>query len=400
MGKNRALHDLIVARLQESHPLIQVVVGPRQVGKTTAVQAALRGRGIYETADSPLPLPASVIADWWARAAAQADRILAIDEIQKIPGWSEVLKRLWDTTTPPLKVIVTGSSALLVERGLHESLAGRFELLRAEHWNFTEAQSIFGLTLAHFVEFGCYPGSLRFLCGDDTLEPFAPPAVERWSAYVRDAIVEPAIGRDLLQLRPVEQPALLRQLFGVAVSLPAQVVTLHKLHGALQGRGTLPTIKTYLQLLQAAFLVTGVEKYSPRPFRARQSSPKLIVPDNALLRAFERPVTAPLSPARFGHYFENAVGARFVEAGWDTFYWSERDKEIDFVVLGPNGEKWAVEVKTTDVEERGLKALHGFCRLYPEFEPCLVSLSGPGMAGIRNLVPEDFLSLTRKTGTN
>jgi predicted AAA+ superfamily ATPase len=223
MRKNRSLHDLIVARFQESHPLIQVVVGPRQVGKTTAVQSALRGRGIYETADSPLPLPASVIAEWWARAAAQPDRILAIDEIQKIPGWSEVLKRLWDTTTPPLKVIVTGSSALLVE---------------------------------------------------------------------------------------------------------------------------------------------------------------------------------PLSPARFGHYFENAVGARFIEAGWDTFYWSERDKEIDFVVLGPNGEKRAVEVKTTDVEERGLKTLHSFCRLYPEFEPCLVSLSWPGIAGIRNLVPEDLLSLTRTIGTS
>jgi predicted AAA+ superfamily ATPase len=394
--KNRTLSGLIATRLQEPHPLIQVVVGPRQVGKTTAVQAALQGRGVYETADSPLPPPASVIAEWWARALAQADRILAIDEIQKIPGWSEVLKRLWDTTTPPLKVIVTGSSALLVEHGLHESLAGRFELLRAEHWHWAEAQAIFGVTLAQFVEFGCYPGSLRFLCGDDAPEPFAPPAIERWSAYVRDAIVEPAIGRDLLQLRPVEQPALLRQLFGVAVSLPAQVVTLHKLHGALQGRGTLPTLKTYLQLLQAAFLITGIEKYSSRPFRARQSSPKLIVHDNALLRAFERPVTAPLSPARFGHYFENAVGARFIEAGWDTFYWSERDKEVDFVVLGPLGEKWAVEVKTADVEERELKPLHSFCRLYSEFEPCLVSLSGQRIAGVRSLAAEDLLSLTRQ----
>jgi uncharacterized protein len=400
MEKNRTLSDLITARLQESHPLIQVIVGPRQVGKTTAVQAALRGRGVYETADSPSPLPASVITEWWKHAAAHADRILAIDEIQKIPGWSEILKKLWDTTTPPLKVIVTGSSALLVEQGLRESLAGRFELIRAEHWNVSEAQYVFGLALKQFVEFGCYPGSLRFLCGEDTREPFAPPAIERWSAYIRDAIVEPAIGRDLLQLRPVEQPALLRQLFGVAISLPAQVVTMPKLHGALQGQGTLPTLKTYLHLLQDAFLVTGVEKYSASPFRARQSSPKLIVHDNALIRAFERPVTAPLSPARFGHYFENAIGARFIEAGWDTFYWNDREKEVDFIVLGPNGEKWAVEVKTATVEEWELKSLHAFCRLYPEFEPCLVSLPGQHLASIKNLTPENLLALTRIAQTH
>lgn len=395
MKKNRTLYDLIAARIQESHPLMQVIVGPRQVGKTTAVRAALHGRGVYETADSPTPLPARVIAEWWEHAAAHVDRMLAIDEIQKIPGWSEVLKRLWDTTTPPLKVLITGSSALLVEQGLRESLAGRFELIRAEHWNVSEARHVFGLTVPQFIEFGCYPGSLRFLCGEDTQEPFAPTAIERWSAYIRDAIVEPAIGRDLLQLRPVEQPALLRQLFGVAMSLPAQIVTLPKLHGALQGQGTLPTLKTYLHLLQSAFLVTGVEKYSPSPFRARQSSPKLIVHDNALIRAFERPVTAPLSPARVGHYFENAVGARFLEAGWDTFYWSDREKEVDFVVLGPNGEKWAVEVKTAHVEERELKSLHAFCHRYPEFEPCLVSLAGQQMADVRNLTPDNLLSFTR-----
>lgn len=383
----RNIERILAARIAEEAPLIQVLIGPRQVGKTTAICGVLAGRGIYESADSPVPLAASTVEQWWARALASPDRTLAIDEIQKVPGWAEVLKQLWDTRRDSgLKVIVSGSAALLVERGLHESLAGRFELIRAEHWGFAEAAESFGITLPQFVEFGAYPGAARFLA--DT---------QRWAAYIRDAIVEPVLGRDLLQLHPVQHPALLRQVFGVAVSLPSQIVSLQKIQGELQNAaGSLPTISQYLHLLADAFAVTAVRKYNPHQHATRASIPKLITHDNGLMRAFERPVTSPISPVRLGHYLENCVGARFIEAGWETWYWKDRDLEVDFVVLGPNGENWAVEVKTSLVTPRDLASLRAFCSRYPTFQPCLLRLvPGEPFPGIRELDPATILSLHR-----
>lgn len=393
----RQLYSLLEGRLTEPSPLIQVVAGPRQVGKTTAIQQVLQGRGIYRSADSPTPLPAAVIAGWWDEAIGNPAAILAIDEVQKITGWSEELKRLWDSMPGRLKVIVTGSSALLVEKGLSEALTGRFELIRVEHWNFDEANRIFNMSLRDYVEFGCYPGAQRFLehKADESEENSFERSVERWASYVRDSIVEPALGRDLLLLSNVEQPALLRQVFGVASSMPGEIVSLQKLQGQLQGRGSLPTIQNYLRLLGSCFLVTALEKYSLRLLRTRSSTPKLIVHDNALVRAFERPPAAPLTPERFGRYFENCIGARFIESGWDTFYWKDRDVEVDFIVRGPKGERWAVEVKSSDVKEKDLNGLRVFCSKFPDFEPCLVSFTEQEFAGIRAINPVDILRLHR-----
>ncbi len=383
MGKNRLLVQIIQARLAEKQPHLQVVVGPRQVGKTTALQAALGTRGVYHSADYPTPLPAEVIAEWWTEAEHSPERILAIDEVQKITNWAPALKAAWDRGAD-IKVVVAGSSALLVEKGLTETLAGRFELIRAEHWNYQEAQSVFGQSVAEFIEFGCYPGAVPLLAD-----------ISRWGAYVRDAIVEPALGRDLLQLHPVASPALLRQVFGAAVALPAQVLSLPKLQGNLQERGSLPTLQHYLRLLAHAFLVTGVEKYSASLFRSRKSSPKLIMHDNALLRAFERPITAPLKAERLGRYFENAIGARFLEAGWETFYWRHRHHEVDFVVIGPLNQRYAVEVKTAPTDLKGLSGVFEFCKIHPDFEPRLVSLHDQKIPGVETLAVADVLGLDR-----
>lgn len=382
--KKRTFTDLLARRLGASRCLPQVLVGPRQVGKTTAVRTVMHGKGIYESADSPTPLPVSIIEDWWARALVSDTKTLAIDEVQKIPGWSEIIKRLWDRQPFALKVVLTGSSALLLEKGLTETLAGRFELIRATHWSLAEASEVFGLNMRQFVEFGCYPGSMPFL-----------ENVERWGAYIRDSIVEPAIGRDVLALHPVENPALLRQVFGAAVALPAQVVSLQKLQGHLQHRGSLPTLQTYLHLLGQAFLVSAVEKFSKSALRTRKSAPKVVVHDNALLRAFERPIKQELPTSRFGRYFENIVGARLIEAGWDVFYWKDRDLEVDYVAMGPQGERWAIEVKSGPIQMSELAGLRRFSHLHPEFEAKVVSLSKQELLGVKLIDAEEILSLSR-----
>lgn len=385
--RNRYLVDLLVSRIEEKSPLIQVMVGPRQVGKTTALKTALGKNGVYRSADYPTPLSYEVLFEWWDEAKKDPSRLLAIDEVQKIPQWSEIIKKRWDEN-PDLKLIVTGSSSLLVEKGLKETLAGRFELIRAEHWNYNEAKQSFGLSLEEYVEYGCYPGTIRFL-----------KDLPRWGDYVRDAIIEPALGRDLLQLHPVENPALLRQVFGAAVSLPAQIVSLQKIQGNLQGKGSIPTLSHYLRLLSDAFLVTAIQKYSPSSHRSKKSIPKLIIHDNALPRAFERPIHKELSPERLGRYFENAVGSRFIEAGWETYYWKHRNHEVDYVVVGPENQHWAVEVKSTKVTQKELKGLFEFQRQYPIFEPCLVSYTSQEIEGVRTLDPEMILSLSRVKGS-
>ncbi len=381
--KNRKLVQLLRRRLAEKEPLIQVLVGPRQIGKTTMLKAILGAGDQYYSADESIPITSDALSIWWKQAQKKTSGILAIDEIQKIPDWSHVVKSLWDKG-PKLKVVLTGSSALLMEKGLKESLAGRFELIRAEHWNYSEAKSIFGLNLKKYIEFGCYPGAYRFLTDSN-----------RWANYIQDSIVEPVLGKDLLQLHPVENPALLRQVFGLAIRLPAQIISLQKLQGQLQKRGSIPTLQHYLNLLSQSFLVSSLEKYTPSVIRRKKSSPKLIVHDNGLMRAFERPVEANLSSERFGRYFENSIGARFIEAGWNVFYWKERSLEVDFIVIGPNDEHWALEVKSNQCHRKDIRGVEIFCKRYPEFEPQLISLVGQKFNDISSLKPDDILSLCR-----
>lgn len=374
------------ARLAETSPLIQVLVGPRQVGKTTTIRQSLKPNDLYKTADSPTPLSASVLEDWWNEAKQCRAEVLAIDEVQKVPGWSEVVKKLWDQEPEGrrLRLVLSGSAALSIEKNLKESLAGRFELIRAEHWNYAEAKSVFGITLEQYIGFGCYPGSARFL--SDT---------SRWAAYIRDSIVEPAIGRDIMQLHPVEKPALFRQLFALAVGLPAQVVSLHKLQGNLQEKGAVATLQHYLRLLSEGFLVSGVQKYSPAVVQEKKSSPKLIIHDNGLIRAWERPPEQELSTERFGRYFENQVIARFIESGWGVYYWRERDIEVDVVLVGPSGELWAVEIKSNRIAKKELRGLNIFCSRYKQFEPCIISLKDEEVQGYKTLPVERVLSLSR-----
>jgi len=382
--KYRNLIKILEARINEEKPLIQVVIGPRQVGKTTALQALLASQGLYKSADSPIPIASGEIEHWWQEAQALATPLLAIDEIQKVSNWPEAIKWLWDKSDN-IKLILTGSSSLLVEKGLKESLAGRFELIRAEHWNFQEARDVFDFDVDQFINYGCYPGSVILL-----------QDLQRWSQFIQDAIVEPVIGRDLLQLHPVDNPALLRQVFGLAAAHPAQIISLQKLQGQLQNKGAVSTIQNYLDLLGHAFIVTPLQKYSPHAIRVRKSSPKLIVHDNALVRAFERPASTTLSPERKGRYFENAVMARFIESGWETYYWKHRDLEVDAVVITPDNEHLAIEIKSSPTSASELKGLSAFCRQYPNFKPCLVSLSNQSIEGVTTLDVEDTLSLCRE----
>lgn len=366
----RTCRALLTARLREPAPSrIQLLSGPRQVGKTTLLLELARtegARAVYATADGP----EAALPGWWERLWARVEEVargsgravVLLDELHVHPGWARLLKGEWDRARRlrlPVHVIATGSSALHLGRGSRETLAGRFESLVLAHWSARSLAESFGLSAdeaaALLVTHGAYPGAMAFR--DD---------LPRWQAYVRDAIVGPALGRDLLALHPVRRPALLRQVFAVAAGAPAAIVSLQKLQGQLQDAGALATLAHYLDLLEDAFLVAALEKWSPRAHRRRAAPPKLVTLSNALLAVLD-PSGAPnpaTEAARFGAWVENACLAHAWNTGQQVRYWREEPLEVDAVLDGEWG-RWAVEVKTGPVTATDLAGLLEFTRRHP-----------------------------------
>lgn len=342
----------LARRLAEPRRFIHVVAGPRQAGKTTLVQQVtdrLDAPVRYASADEPTLRGPDWIAQQWEAArlaAAEAEvtgAVLVLDEIQKIPGWSEAVKRLWDEDTRArrgLRVVLLGSAPLLVAGGLTESLGGRFETLHVPHWSFAEMQAAFGWSLPEYLFYGGYPGAAP-LVGE--------PA--RWARYVADSLIETSIARDVLLLSRVDKPALLRRLFELACRYSGQVLSYTKMLGQLQDAGNTTTLAHYLDLLAGAGMVCGLQKYAGDAARARASSPKLQVLNTALMSVASG---LSLEEARadgefWGRLVESAVGAHLANAaaagGCALYYWRERNHEVDFVVRAGR-RLTAIEVKS------------------------------------------------------
>jgi hypothetical protein len=291
---------------------------------------------VLVSADEPSLRDATWLGTQWERARAAARKagrpgaVLAIDEVQKVPHWSEVVKRLWGEDTRdrlPLRVVLLGSAPLLVQRGLSESLAGRFEILHLPHWSLAEMGAAFGFSLDQFLYFGGYPGAAP-LAGD----------LQRWRRYLLDLLVETTIARDVLLLTRVDKPALLRRLFELGCRYSGQVLSYTKMLGQLHDAGNTTTLAHYLDLLAGAGMLTGLSKYSGKIVRSRGSSPKLQVFNTALLTAQSglTPVEARADTEFWGRLTESAVGAHLANAAacglCDLFYWREGNREVDFVL--------------------------------------------------------------------
>ena len=366
----RKLVEQLKKRLTEKRLFMQVVTGPRQTGKTTAVLQALESLRIphhFISADDPVIVSPEWLRNEWEKARlkyVQTGReiILAIDEVQKIPAWSSMVKLLWDEDTrkkTPIKVILSGSSSLLIQKGLNESMAGRFEVLFCPHWNFNECKTAFKYTLDDFLFYGGYPGAAA-LKNDS----------ERWARYMGSSIVEPVISGDILQMEDVRKPALLRSLFTLGASYSAQELSYTKILGQMHDAGNTVTLAHYLELLDNANILCGLTKYSENKIRSRQSSPRFMVYDTSLLvwaAGAARKRFLEMPDAR-GHLVESAVGASLLargkEEGFSVYWWRERDKEVDFVIEKGSSALTAIEVKSGNVKNLGGSL--EFIKLYPK----------------------------------
>lgn len=382
-------------RILEPRKFMQVLAGPRQVGKSTLVGQVLAQVSIpysIEVADAVDPKDGDWIHRVWEAARTtmmlrkMEEYLLVIDEVQKIENWSEVVKREWDADSRNhvnLKVVLLGSSRLLLKKGLTESLAGRFEMIRMPHWSLQEMRDAFDVTLDEYIYFGGYPGPAHMIHDE-----------RRWRKYIKDSLVAPAIEKDVIMTSNIYKPALMKQLFELGCSYSAEILSLTKLMGQLQDVGNVTTLASYLEILDQCALLTGLQKYANDDARKRGSIPKYQVYNNALLTAYKgRGFVADRTDTKvWGHWVESAVGAHLLsmadELDYKVYYWrepsrnkDEKDNEVDFIAVR-DGEVTAIEVKSG---RRGMNS--GLPAFVEAFAPKRSFVVGTGGVSL-----EDFLS--------
>ena len=330
----RAQYNILRERIYEPRKFIQILAGPRQVGKSTLVGQVLNDVTIpytFENADGIDPKDTDWIRRIWesVRVTMQLhhdkEYLLVIDEVQKIDNWSEAVKAEWDRDSREgrkLKVVLLGSSRLLIKKGMTESLAGRFELIRITHWSYAEMRDAFGYTLDQYIYFGGYPGPAMMI-GDE----------KRWKKYVRDSLIAPSIEKDVIMTSNIYKPILMKRTFELGCGYSGELLSLTKMVGQLQDAGNVTTIADYIDLLSQCALLCGLQKYANDDSRKYNSIPKFQVFNNALLTT----------------WVESAVGAYLVsmaeELEYKVYYWRERNDEVDFIVVSDDV-TLAIEVKS------------------------------------------------------
>jgi predicted AAA+ superfamily ATPase len=365
MKIDRDFQGLLEKRLREKLNNIQVLIGPRQVGKTTGVKRVLEGYSgpkHFASADSPAPHNAEWLSAQWNIARRLGDNaVLVIDEIQKVTNWAEATKALFDEhrEEKTLKVVFLGSASLSIQTGLISALAGRFELIKVPHWSFEECQRAFGWHLDTFLNYGGYPAAAEFV--NDFF---------RWQSFVRDSIVEPVIGRDISGLVRINNPSLFRQAFRLAMNYPAQVVSYQKFLGQLQERGNASTVKHYLELFESAFLIKRLEKFSGSQRISISSSPKIVPLAPALINSFASEKSQLDQPEWRGRTFESYVISQLLKLSGEFFYWADNKHEVDLVRrIGQR--VIAYEIKSGTSQR--IKSLHAFRKKFPDAESEIIT---------------------------
>ena len=389
MEYKRAQFSEILSRIDEPRGKIQVIIGPRQVGKSTLIGQVLEECRIpYDSysADDDINATSQWIVEKWEVqrmkmvSKNEAKRLLVIDEVQKIKQWSEVVKAEWDKDTREkrnLIVVLLGSSRMLLEKGLKESLAGRFELIRLTHWTYPEMRDCFGWNVQQYIYYGGYPGAAQYIHNE-----------QRWRNYVKDSLIEPSISKDVLLDTKITKPQLLRQLFELGCSYSGEIISLTKIAAQLQDAGNVTTLAGYLHLLDECELLGGLQKYAEDEARKYNSIPKFQVYNNALRNVYLYDSFTDVieNPKLWGRYAESAVGAYLASQAkiydYKLFYWREKNDEVDFVLLR-GGKKVALEVKSG--KRTYNSGLATFAKLYNPYKSLVIGSGG--------LSFEEFLSL-------
>lgn len=394
----RTHKQILADRLEkEERKFIQVIYGPRQVGKTTLVSQFASQTQIpvhYASADSVISPQGIWISQQWETArfllstSGKNEAILIIDEIQKIDNWSETIKKEWDYDSLrglPMKVVLLGSSRLLLQKGLTESLTGRYESIYVGHWTYQEIHEAFGFEPDQFVWFGGYPGSAGLIDQE-----------ARWKSYILDSLIEPSISKDILMLTRVDKPTLLRRLFEIGCSYSGQILSFNKIMGQLADAGNTTTLAHYLHLLDTSGMLCGIEKFSPGILRQRSSSPKFQVYNTALITAQQQSSFSKIRSQTelWGRWIESAVGTHLLNSSRDgefhLYYWRHRNDEVDFVIES-QGKSIGIEVKSGF--SRKTKGMAAFQQQHQPYKVLMVGSQGIPWQEFLTIDPKELFNL-------
>lgn len=356
----RQFVSILRKRFKEKSPLIQVLMGPRQVGKTTGVLQFLNTYTDpyhYCNTDDIFSRTREWVLEQWQLALQKGkNTLLVIDEIQKIPNWSDIIKQLWDEQPlkgTSIKIIILGSSSLSLTKGVSESLAGRFEYIMVPHWDYCESNTYCSLTIDEYLAQGGYPKSYDYL-----------KEYDRWLTYIRNSLINRVVDKDILQFAQVKNPVLFRQAFEILCCYPAQEISYRKILGQLQDKGNTELVKHYLSLFEGAYLLKAIHKYGSQEFKIKSSSPKIILLSPCFYTAFST------NKDKKNFVFESTVGAKLLQITDDLYYWRQGNDEVDFVIKWRN-HLMAVEVKSGRKRKSG--GLKAFQTLHPEAIPIIIS---------------------------
>jgi len=361
----------ILDRINEKSPLMQFIIGPRQVGKTTGIEQLLakyKKKYYYALVEGEFENDGNWLRLQWQKTQdLGTGSLLVIDEVQKIKDWAETLKSLWDNSLKskkPVKCIFLGSSSLNLQKGLNESLAGRFEKIYVSHWDFQESLSLApNLTLEKYLEIGGYPKAYEYL-----------NSLKRFKSYIKDSLVRNVIEKDILLNNNIKKPELFKQTIELLANYPSQEISYNKLLGQLQEGGNVEIIKHYISIYESAFLVRSLPKYYAKATLTKASSPKILPTCGALVYALS------LNPIEKGRLFEMAVGNELFNIVDQLFYWKEENFEVDFVAIF-NKKLYAIEVKSG--RKKHSKSLEVFMKKFSKAIPVIID-------------QEQFISLTSK----
>ncbi|HMQ78456.1 MAG TPA: AAA family ATPase [Ignavibacteria bacterium] len=364
-------------RIEEKTNHIQILSGTRQVGKTTLVEQLLQYIDYpyqFTTADNVLSGDSNWISAQWESARIKLNStgaksvLLIIDEVQKIDKWSEAVKKLWDEDRrnyTNIKVILLGSSALLIDKGLTESLTGRFEIIFLPHWDYNEMHDAFGFNEDQYLYFGSYPGSAGLIHDE-----------KRWKDYILNSIIETTISKDIVMLTNIKKPALLKNLFEVSCMYSSQILSYTKIIGNLSDKGNTITLAQYQFLLDKIWFTSGLQKYSGSKISLRNSIPKWNVYNNAFFNVYSNLIHNDCEPgsAIYGRLVESAIGSYLLNQcrinNISLYYWREGNNEVDFI-LKKGSKLISLEVKSGTMKNNNGQLL--FANRFKTFKTIVVS---------------------------
>lgn len=376
----REQYQTLMSHTKEARKCIQVIEGPRQVGKSTLIKQVLHATDmpwLHFSTDNVATSGNEWISECWNTARNKMhiehlnELLLVIDEVQRLPRWSDAVKKEWDADTfndTNIKVVLLGSSRVMLERGLSDSLKGRFEVIRMPNWSYAEMHDAFGITLDEYIYYGGYPGAADYINDPD-----------RWRNYIRSSIVDATINNDILMDSPISKPALLRRTFEMSAAYSGQMLSLTKMVGQLQDAGNTTTLSGYLDLLDQSGMVCGLQKFAMNQVRRRASVPKYQVYNNALLSFYsDYDFTSARNDHKvWGRFYESAVGAHIINCAYmgnfRVFYWRDGNDEVDFVLVR-NSRVVAIEVKSNDIADTA--GLHRFEEMFYPHRSVIVGVNG------------------------